>query len=231
MPGASESAMWPRAEHLQRIFNVRSGDKTGTAFALDVDERQYLVSALHVVERAVETSQVDIHFNDQWATTKVDVVGYRSDSDIAVLALETRIVGPNLNIEVSGAGSAAGQEVFFLGYPLGIRSFTVEPGFPLPVVKRGTVALFDPSPLHSVFISGSANPGFSGGPVYFMGHTSGKATLMAVIIEELGYEVPVKNAAGEKIGSVLTGSNIVRCTYVDRVLELIRGKPIGLSLT
>ena len=96
----------------------------------------------------------------------------------------------------------------FLGFPLGIRGHPVGPGFPIPVIKRGVAALFHPGPPRRLYISASANPGFSGGPVYFAHHETGKTTLTAIIIEALAYEVPVRNAKDEEIGTVLTDSNL-----------------------
>ena len=116
-----ETAAWPRAEHLQRVFQIRSGSQSGTGFALDINSRQYLVTALHVAEHAANTASLDIHHNGAWAAFPVNVVGIDFAADVVVFALQQRIVAAGLNIDVSGAGCAAGQEVFFLGYPLGIR--------------------------------------------------------------------------------------------------------------
>lgn len=225
-----ETAAWPRAEHLQRVFQVRSGNSLGTAFALDVDGRQYLVSALHVVEHSTSTAALDIYHLNTLKAFPVNIVGLDFTNDVAVLALQERIVAANLDIDIDSAGCAAGQEVFILGYPLGIRGHTVSPGFPIPLVKRGVAALFNPGPPRSVYASVSANEGFSGGPVYFGHHQTGKATLMAIIIEEFGHEVPVKNTRGDEVGKVLRPSNIANCSYIDHALALIRAKPIGLGI-
>lgn len=225
-----ESLVWPRAEHMQRVFQVRSGNQSGTALALDVDGKQYLASALHVVENATGTASLDIYYQGAWTQFAVNIVGINFEFDIAVFALQERIVAHGLNIDISAAGCVAGQEVFILGYPLGIRGHPVGPGFPIPVIKRGIAALFHPGPPLSLYISASANPGFSGGPVYFAHHETGRTTLTAIVIHELGYEVPVKNENGKEVGKVLTGSNLVQCTYIDHVLNLIRANQIGLPL-
>jgi S1-C subfamily serine protease len=225
-----ETVAWPRAEHLHRVFQVKSGTNIGTASAIDIDGRQYLVGALHVVESAIGTATLEIYQGNVWKPFPFDLVGINFEADVAVYALKERIVPPDLPIDIDSRGCIAGQEVFFLGYPLGIRGHPVGPGFPLPVIKRGVLALFDPGPLRSIYISASANPGFSGGPVYFPHRDTGRATLVGIIVEALGYEVPVKNADGENIGTVLTDSNLVRCNYIDHALDLIRAKPIGFKL-
>src|SRR2546421_1932684 len=135
-----ERAAWPRAEHLHRVFQVRSGASLGTAFALDVDGRQYLISALHVVEHSTSTAAVDIYYLNAWKSFSINIVGIDFANDIAVFALDQKVVA-GLPIDVSSAGCVVGQEVFILGYPLGIRGQTYAPGFPIPLVKRGIVAL------------------------------------------------------------------------------------------
>jgi hypothetical protein len=133
-----EVAAWPRADHLQRVFHVRSGRNLGTAFSIDIDGRQYLVSALHVVEESVTTASLEIHRGNAWTPYVVNTVGSNPEADVLVFALQERIAGPGLNdIDVNSKGCAAGQAVFFLGYPLGIRGVVVHPGFPLPLVRRG----------------------------------------------------------------------------------------------
>lgn len=49
--------MYPNANVLSRVFNLRvtddSGPTTGTMFALDVNGREYLVTARHLAEHIV----------------------------------------------------------------------------------------------------------------------------------------------------------------------------------
>jgi hypothetical protein len=155
------------------------------------------------------------------------VVGTDAAFDVAVFALQEQIARADLEIITDAGGCAAGQEVFFLGYPLGIRGPVFHPGFPIPIIKRGVIASF----YHGgIYVSGSANPGFSGGPVFFADHKTDKATLTAVIIQALNYEVPVKDDDGKRIGKVVTDSIIVQASDISLVLSLIKAKPIGFQL-
>ncbi len=129
-----ETAAWPRAEHLSRVFHVRSGASTGTAFALDVEGKQYLVSALHVLQQSIDTATVEIYFQNEWKPYVVNVIGANSEADIIVLALQERIVADNLLIAIDDAGYAAGQEVFILGFPLRFQGHLINSGFPIPLV-------------------------------------------------------------------------------------------------
>jgi S1-C subfamily serine protease len=226
-----ETAAWPRAEHLQRVFHVKSASSLGTAFALDIDGRQYLVSALHVVEQAAETAALEVYVQGGWKQFWVDIIGVDFTADIAVFALKEAITRRGLQIETGSTGFVAGQEVFILGFPLGIVGIAVNPGFPIPLIKRGVVSLLMPGSPNSVYISASANPGFSGGPVYFANPKSGKATLMAIVLEELGYQAPVKDAQGVEIGTIFKDSNIVKCSFIDHALTVIANNPRGFDLS
>jgi hypothetical protein len=76
-----EVLAWPRAQHFQRVFQIRSGNNTGTAFALDVDGKQYLASALHVVEQSIETASLDIYGGNAWRAFAVNVVGVNFENE------------------------------------------------------------------------------------------------------------------------------------------------------
>lgn len=53
---------------------------------------------------------------------------------------------------------------------------------------------------------------------------------MAIVIEELGYQVPVKGAHGEEIGTFFQNSGIAKCAYIDSALTLIRTNPTGFPI-
>jgi hypothetical protein len=46
----------------------------GTAFSLEVDGRQYLITAKHVVAGLKDDDSVEIYKADHWSTTKVHVL-------------------------------------------------------------------------------------------------------------------------------------------------------------
>lgn len=218
----------PRANELQRTFQVRSGANTGTGFLIDVEQRQYLVSALHVVEQAAEAANLEIFANNQWQPTPVVVVGIDMINDVAVFALPERRVGAEFPIQIDGAGAVLGQGAFFLGYPLGLRGIILNPGFPMPLVTRGNICSFHQGPPNQLYLSCDAPPGFSGAPVYYA--RNGVPVLTGVVIEELAYQVPVKDAEENQVGLVWTPSGIVTCSYINCALDLIAANPVGLAL-
>ena len=45
---------------IQRTFHIRYGSTTGTAFAIDRNKRQYLITARHVVKGITSGSSIEI---------------------------------------------------------------------------------------------------------------------------------------------------------------------------
>jgi S1-C subfamily serine protease len=216
----------PRANELSRTFRVRSGTETGTAFVIDVDQRQYLVSALHVVERTVEMASIDIFNGGEWRSSPVTVVGYDEDNDIAVFALPAVLATHPIRIDADGA--TFGNGAFFLGYPLGLVG-AVDNGFSIAVPRHGTICGFIQGPPRRLYLSCSSLPGFSGAPVYFA--RDNIPVLTAVLLEEFAYGNPVKNTAGEEIGTVMLPSCIVSCCFISEALNLIASNPVGRGLS
>lgn len=74
-----------------RVFFVR-GLVYGTAFTIDVDQRQYLVSARHVLGGQAEISSLNIFFRNTWMPVPVEFVGSgRGEVDITILSPKVRM--------------------------------------------------------------------------------------------------------------------------------------------
>ena len=73
----------------ERVLNVRvnagtPNEGTATAFTVDVDGREYMLTAKHVVAGLKERDKIDIFMNDQWVPIEVTI--FRDEPvDIAVL--------------------------------------------------------------------------------------------------------------------------------------------------
>ena len=94
----------------QRTFHIRFGDSTGTAFTIDNDSRQYIVTARHVVEGITSGEAVNVFQDRQWKEIKVNVIGVGEDEvDVAVLATSMQL-SPPFPLEANEAGLAYGQQ-------------------------------------------------------------------------------------------------------------------------
>jgi hypothetical protein len=153
-----------------RIFNIRvSGGATGTAFTIDVDQRQYLITAKHVVAGLLQTDVIQICKAGNWIPLSVRILRCDNPIDIAVLVPAQQISFP-LILEADIDGIRYGQAVEFLGFPYNIASPVqgVNMSFPLPFVKSGTVSIIKTDNRATyIYFDGYNNPGFSGGPVVF----------------------------------------------------------------
>jgi len=72
---------------LRRVMVIRAGDKAGTAFTIEVDGRQYLITARHVVADLKAEDTVQYLKNKTWQSLPVQVAQYDKIKavDIAVL--------------------------------------------------------------------------------------------------------------------------------------------------
>lgn len=218
------------ANVIHRVFRIRCGVGSGTAFALDIDGKQYLVTAKHVLAGAPSPLRIDVFSNGNWADLPVTFVGHAtSDIDISVLAADQRLTPSELPLEPTSSGAVYGQEVFFLGYPYGIvGKFLFGPGgFPLPLVKRATLSLFHGDVW---LLDGHNNPGFSGGPVVFVTPGAKDFKVAGVISGFQATDEPVL-AGGQPTPFVYRyNTGIIVCHMIDHAVALIKANPIGFSL-
>lgn len=154
-----------------RVFHIKYSGKTGTAFTIDVDNRQYLVTARHVVEGLSSPGMIEIFYNNNWHSIQVQPIWCDDPSiDIAVLSPPHQL-SPTLILEPTCHGIINGQDVYFLGFPYG--QFTnhnyLLNNFPFPFVKKAILSALTGGSQNAniLFLDGHNNPGFSGGPIVF----------------------------------------------------------------
>lgn len=160
----------------QRVLNVRVNagtdlEETATAFTFDVDGREYLITAKHVVQGLRGEDRLDVFMNGDWLPLRVKILRCDDPIDIAVLIPPHQLT---VNIPLSSSGSFQfGQDAYFLGFPLGLQSPSAGANgpYPLALIKRGTISgvvpIDIPKKATMLFLDGYNNPGFSGGPIVF----------------------------------------------------------------
>lgn len=180
---------------LQRIFHIGHNGSIGTGFTIDVDGRQYLVTARHVVEGLTSDSQISLLRNGAWGSIDIgNVWNSPTGADIALLSLRSQL-SPAHHIVVGGAGSFfLSQQIFFLGFPFGLNMEVgqINNGYPMPFVKTGIVSSFSSVSGGSqlIYCDGHNNPGFSGGPIVTVSARS-EVTIIAVVSAYRYNEDPV----------------------------------------
>lgn len=108
-------------------FLMKGPVEAGTAFTVDVDGRQYLIIAKHVVKGVRDDDTIQIRRNDQWSPLRVQVFRCDDPVDIAVLIPPAQI-SVNFPLEASSVGIFFGGETFFLGFPYASTTQMKMPG-------------------------------------------------------------------------------------------------------
>jgi len=125
---------------IQRTFHISIENSTGTCFTIDVDGKQYLVTAKHLVEQIKNTAKIRIYHENQWKDLQVTLVGHcEGNIDISVMAAGFQL-SPTFELEPTSGGMIYGQDVYFLGFPYGMAGQVGELNrdFPLPFVLACT---------------------------------------------------------------------------------------------
>lgn len=150
---------------LQRTLLIKRGNSLGTAFTVDRNDRQYIVTARHVVDGIQSGDSIEVRHERQWKKAQVEVIGVGTGPvDVTVLRHPARLT-PNHSLEEGGL--RLGGPVAFLGFPFGwnMGMEDLNNGYPIPFVKAGIVSAILESPIRTILIDAHGNRGFSGGPL------------------------------------------------------------------
>ena len=220
---------------IARVFQIKWRDSLGTAFAIDHHDKQYLITARHVVEGIAHTDNIEIYREQQWKLTNVSLVGSGADSiDVTVLSCSVGLAPP-LTLVASANGISHGQPLYFLGFPFGWRWDTkviADHKFPTPFVKAGILSGFYDD-LSLLVIDGHGNKGFSGGPVVFHpnGHLNNELRVAGVVSKlPVTPPSPVVNENNVPLGYVQENPGFVLAVNIQYAIELIDANPIGFEL-
>jgi hypothetical protein len=228
---------------LVRTFQIRWKDTVGTGFTIDHGNRQYFVTARHIVSEIRPTDAIEIYHDHEWKVLPVRVVGMGKDElDIAVLACST-LLSPSFQLHTTMNDLVYGQEVSILGYPFGWRSGgeEINRGVPLPFVKSGIVSAIDSGEVTRIFLDVHGNQGFSGGPVLYAPAGKSKNELRVAGVVSF-YPVPqllplidrtgttITDADGNPIAYVRENPGFVVAIAIRHAIDLIDANPIGYQL-
>lgn len=228
---------------IQRTFHIRYNSATGTAFAIDRDNRQYLVTARHVIEGLTTSGEIEVFHDETWESMQVEVVGIGSDDiDVAVMACPVRLAPPH-PLEATSAGLIYGQTVYLLGFPFGWDSgnATMNRDAPIPFVKAGIVSALISGDASRFFIDAHGNRGFSGGPLVFARSggppnefqvaavvASAPTPLTEPVVDKSGK--PLLDNTGEPIAYFRENQGFVVAYNIRHVTKLIEANPVGFLL-
>jgi len=241
----------PTANILSRVLMIQSPYFRGTTFSVDVDSREYWITAKHILTGAkhppygVVTDQSGLLSildpgaqGEVWLPVKFSVIDPGKDIDIVILAApEPLMKNPLPSEPADSVGVMLGGDCEFLGFPYGggwRASFDNGQSSWMPFVKHCNVSALSPPTEPRIWVlDGINNDGFSGGPVIF--RTGAEQKILAVIsgyvqepAEVISSAVPQKTVAnGEKKLTVPLNSGFILAYDISYAINAIHKNPIG----
>ncbi len=213
-----------------RVLRLKYGEFTGTCFAIEVDGRQYIVTAKHLVESMNVDDEISIYNDNSWKRVSASLVGHAADADVSVVSLPFYL-SPVFPIELSDCrGMLIGQELFFLGYPYGLSMRVGADPLPTPFLKRGMLSGIGNN---RFYLDAHNNPGFSGGPVFLPITNPDSPTIVGVVS---GYHPGTgeihqwDGASLNVVQEIVSNSGIMTVSSLSHAIDLIEQNPIGFPI-
>ncbi|MCD7944493.1 MAG: trypsin-like peptidase domain-containing protein [Clostridia bacterium] len=168
---------------------------SGAGSGVIIDEAGYIITCAHViVDDDYGTASTIIAQLTNGNSYEADIVGYDTDSDIAVLKIDagdTELTAAEIG--VSG-NLAVGEEIIIIGNPLGTLGGTVTNGIISALDREITV---EDETMNLLQTNAAVNPGNSGGGMFNMaGQLVGivNAKYSDTGIEGLAFAIPIDDA-------------------------------------
>jgi S1-C subfamily serine protease len=215
----------------QRVFYIKYGNETGTCFSIDIDKRQYFITARHVIKGLRSGDVIELFHENLWKSINVKLIGHSQMFDVSVFALHNVSI-EGFAMDATTEGLTYSQDVYFLGFPFGLFSNMGElnKNFPLPLVKKEILSAMPSGKDDLLYIDGINNPGFSGGPVVFKPNPQSEFKFAAIIS---GYQtVSEATLIGDQPTNIKVQVNtgIIIAYSIRIALNLIKENPNGTLL-
>ena len=219
---------------IQRTFHIARANSHGTAFTIDKEGKQYLVTARHVVEGIASDECISVVHEAQPKLLEIKVVGVgEGEVDVAVLACQQQLSPTRPLVEPTDVGLSYGRQAYFLGFPFGWDSGCedINRGLPLPFVKAGIISALAFGTVKKIYIDAHVNQGFSGGPVVFSPPNNQSLNRVAGVV--VGYPKifqTVVDDLGNTVGRAPENPGLVVAISIQHVVALVDANPIGFAL-
>ena len=215
-----------------RVFQIQFNGGIGTCFAIDCENKQYIITAKHVVEGLTNNHLIKIFHANKWVEVNVKLIGHHKIADVSVFALYQQLAF--FELEPTTRDLTCGQDLYFLGFPFKLRSeidIRLNNEFPFPLVKKGILSAIMQDNAHGYFfLDGHNNPGFSGGPVVFKPTPNSNFRVAAIISAYRFDNQPVLLNGNPTESIIQTNTGIILAPRIENALELIKANPIGFPI-
>jgi S1-C subfamily serine protease len=219
--------------------NLVRTTNTGSSFTIEIDHKQYLITAKHIVPGIRDGGLVKIFRESQWHAFPVKVISCSDTNvDITVLILPSQI-SPSPPLDLGVADMIHGQDMYFLGFPYGmyLDAGDLNNNFPLPFIRKGVLSSWQPARdknAGAIWISEQNNPGFSGGPIVFQNLVKQKLAIAGVVSgyrsnwDDIFYKDPATNLLLKATNLVVAGnSGLTMGWSLQSALDAIAKRPDG----
>lgn len=171
---ALTQAQYLTSNTFNRVKKIAVGPATATAFTMEVDGRQYLVTAKHVIAalKGDEGSIEIFSAPGKSLKLKVKILRCADPVDIAVLVPDHQLTVAFPLSPVEGS-IVFSQDVFFIGFPYGDDALsTVMEETAVGFVRKATFSAQERRDGWILYyLDGINNAGFSGSPVVFQDYS------------------------------------------------------------
>jgi len=211
---------------LHRTFFIK-GVQYGSAFTIDVDSIQYLVTAKHLLDTSKRQFELLIFRDNMWVSTPVTVVGHgNGEIDISVLRADSELTPPGFDVALSVGDLALGQDIYFLGFPykMWADGGSLMDGHPLPFAKKGALSSMSLGNPKVLYIDAINNEGFSGGPLFFYPYGKPNELRIAGIVSKfrIEYEVILDEHGDPTKMTVPYNTGFLVAYGISHALQIIR---------
>jgi hypothetical protein len=239
----------PSVALLSRVYLIEYKNERGTVFSIDIDDREYWVTARHILTGAKgkpygTVSEKNIQAKllnpggdgEQWISEKFGVLQPESDVDVVVLVPHAPILkDPPVSPPATSSSVFFGESCEFLGFAYGggwklrLPNRTVW----LPYIKHCIISGADMDSKLWI-LDGINNAGFSGGPVI-----AGTGTDLKIVAIISGYHSEPtavmrgnsSTATSASQETVNINSGFILAYDISHAEELIKSNPIGPKRT
>ena len=222
------------ANVFNRVFFIRA-DRYGTAFSIEVDGREYLVSAKHLFESPESVKMIKLMHDNKWLDVEVQLVGAcRGEVDIAVFVAGIGLTPSEYMVPATSAGATLGQDVYFVGFPykMWANLGAIMANRPVPFIKKGTLSsAFDfSSDVRQIYVDAINHEGFSGAPLVFskIGDQFNELNFLGVVSRFKTEHEEVIGGDGEHNGMTVEYNTGFLMEYgIENEVDLIKINQIG----